>query len=168
MTTMTQGPDRQLRPQPAAAGLAPAIVRGTFNLVDLMPTLAALVGGGPPACDGKSVLPELRAGGALAERPSFALGSDAADASLVVGDTKLVRTYDGVVGEGGTWIPPNTSDWYDLAHGEVRRDPPADAERWERALDEWAGRRWATAARRPRPGPADREHRCIQRSNSAC
>jgi hypothetical protein len=83
----------------------------------------------------------LRTGGALAERPSFALGLDAADASMVIGDTKLIRTYDGVVGEGGTWIPAGTSDWYDLANAEVRRDPPADAERWGRDLDEWAGRR---------------------------
>ena len=135
---------------PDAAGVAPAVVRGGFDLVDLMPTLVQLAGeAAPSSCDGAGRLPELRSGDALQQRPSFALGSDAADACMALGDTKLIRTYDGVVAKDGSWTAAGTSDWVDLARGEARRDPPADAARWERALDEWTGRSPGSSRARP-------------------
>jgi hypothetical protein len=64
-------------------------VHGTFELIDLMPSLVQRLGGSVPSgVDGRAVA----FGEDLPERTSFALNSDAVEAIATRGAHKLVRT----------------------------------------------------------------------------
>jgi hypothetical protein len=70
-------------------GLPARRVRGTFELIDLMPSLLQRLGGSvPPGVDGRA----LAFGDDLPQRTSFALNSDGVEAAATRGARKLVRT----------------------------------------------------------------------------
>lgn len=119
------------------AGVAPGRVEGPFEAIDVLPTLAELLGLGPVACDGTSRLDEMRSGRNIEEHDTFTVDAHAVTVGMQRGDHRLLLTR-GWATSGDETLAPGTARLYRAqGNGEALVDDPNVRSEMTARLEEW-------------------------------
>lgn len=128
-----------IKPSRSVAPLGTGAVRGSFDTIDLMPTLLEAHGLPIPEIHGRSRVAALRAGGDLPDECSFARDKDAILATVTRGSHKLVKAsgwilYDRVPVGPGESVLLRLDGCVETFDPD---DPDGVRDELERTLDDW-------------------------------
>jgi arylsulfatase A-like enzyme len=119
--------------------IAPGHVTGSFESVDLLPTLLELLDLPAPDTDGASRMRSIRGSRHVPERDTYAIDSHGLTATVRRGPNKLVlsRTWTIIEGEQ---VAPETARLFRLdGNVETRQDDPDIARDLDASLRQWMG-----------------------------